>query len=192
MLAESILYLSTCALKLWRQMVSAAQKHLDKFMRPLVHKWMQNYQAGMYPPSSLTKQICWSSTRGVNHRKKLGSCSPQIAFPTAAVGDRMHCEVDHWSNVVRHLNFKAVWGSKKKANSSKEINLLHIVRVVSEAVYNSKAHKTSWKPLKLKVSQSPFLAPLFVYCVSDCVAAWFKNKDRDHPKSPAEGELWLL
>lgn len=38
MLIESNLYLSTCALKLWKQMLSAVQKHSDKFMRSLVHK----------------------------------------------------------------------------------------------------------------------------------------------------------
>jgi len=91
MLTESNLCLSTCALKLWKQMVSAVQKHLDKFMRPLVHKWLQNYQAGMCPALSLIEQTCWSSRRGVNHGKRPDSCSPKIAVPTAAVGDRMHC-----------------------------------------------------------------------------------------------------
>lgn len=48
----------------------------------------------------------------------------------------------------------------------------------------SKAHEASWESLMSKVNWSPFLTPLFVYCISDCIAAWFKNKERDHPKSP--------
>lgn len=53
MLIESNLYLSTSALKLWKQMLSAVQKHSDKFMRSLARKWIQNYLAGTCPPSSL-------------------------------------------------------------------------------------------------------------------------------------------
>lgn len=37
--------LSTCALKFWKQMLSAVRKHLEKFMEPLVHTWLQNYLA---------------------------------------------------------------------------------------------------------------------------------------------------
>lgn len=68
MLTESSLYLSTCALEWWQQIVSAVQKHLDKFTRPLVHKWMQNYLAGVCPAVPLVP-ICWSSAGGVKQRK---------------------------------------------------------------------------------------------------------------------------
>lgn len=37
--------LSTCALTFWKQMLSAVRKHLEKFMEPLVHTWLQNYLA---------------------------------------------------------------------------------------------------------------------------------------------------
>lgn len=76
MLTGSSLYLSTCALEWWQQMVSAVQKHLDKFMRPLVHKWMQNYLAGV-SPAVPGVQICWSSAGGVNHRGSPGLCCPR-------------------------------------------------------------------------------------------------------------------
>lgn len=60
-------------------MVSAVQKHLDKFMRPLVHKWMQNYLSGVCPPVPMV-QICWSSAGGVNHRGSPGLCCPRCCW----------------------------------------------------------------------------------------------------------------
>lgn len=92
MLTESRLYLSTCALEWWQRMVSAVQNHSDKFMRPLVHKWMQNYLA----------RSASSTAHGADLLEQRRGSKPQreprpVPSQPAAGGGRRHCRSTPWN-----------------------------------------------------------------------------------------------
>lgn len=98
-------------------------------MRPLVRKWMHNYQAAMCPPSS----VMLGQKKGREPQKE-SRVLPKQPFLLLLLGRGalLAAAVQPGSSYV----FKAARGSKKKVNSSKEVGLLHIVRLVYEALYN--------------------------------------------------------
>lgn len=87
---------------------SAVQKHLDKFMRPLVHKWIQKDHAWMCPPSSVTQQAQGEQTteksRALLYHNNLSTC--RCCRPDPLLDGFCSHPVGHFLHSSDSLKFK--------------------------------------------------------------------------------------